>query len=138
MSQASKTWNGTFARVFIDGIEALLLSSITTRDEIEYEDIPQPGKLRDGKKMVKVGGTGEMTVKVANKNLVRDLAARLDQGHQPEVEIQATQDDPASDDALYMAFNNCAIEGLDYIVATSHEVSEETFSFSYTDRKFLN
>ena len=134
----SKTWNGTFAQVFVDGVEMLLLQSIEVKDEVEYEDIPQPGQLRDGRKMVKLGGTGEFTVKTANKTLIRKLAGMVDQGYQPEVDIQATQDDPASDDAVYMSLLGCTIENLDYIVASPHEVSGETFPFAFRERRFLN
>lgn len=137
-AKPSHTWNGTFGYVFVNGIEVLLLNGVEIKDEIDYEDVSQPGRLRDGKKMVKLGGTGEFSVKVANKNLVRQLAADIDAGLQPEVEIQATQDDPASPDAVYMAFEECTIESLDYIIANPHEVSSETFPFSFQDRKFLN
>lgn len=136
--RAAETWNGTFGYVYVDGVEMLLLNGLEIKDEIEYEAISQPGQLRDGQKMVKVGGSGEINVKVANKDLVRKLAGMLDNGLQPEVAIQATQDDPASADAVYMSFEGCTIEGLDYIIANPHEVSGETFPFKFTSRKFLN
>lgn len=137
-AHAAETWNGTFGYVYVDGIEILLLNGVEIKDEIEYEEVPQPGQLRDGQKMIKVGGSGEFNVKVANKNLVRKLASMIDDGKQPEVSIQATHDDPASPDALYLSLENCTIEELDYIIANPHEVSGETFPFKFQHRKFLN
>lgn len=133
-----EAWNGTFAYGYVNGIELLTLKEITTTDEIEYEDIPQPGQLRDGRKMVKIGGKGEFTVTRVNTQLLRKLSGMIDKGLQPEIEIQATQDDPNSSDALYMSFEGCTIEKLDYIIAKSHEVVGETYPFAYSGRHFLN
>lgn len=135
---ASRTWNGTFGFAYVDGVEMLTLNGIEIKDSVEYEEIAQPGELRDGQKMVKLGGSGEFSVKVADKKLVRKLADMIDEGLQPEVTIEATQDDPASPEALYMSFHQCTIENLDYIIANPHEVSGESFPFKFKERKFLN
>lgn len=134
----SFVWNGTFGYAFMNGIEVMLLKSIKTSDTIEYTEIAQPRRLRDGRKMIKVGGTGEIVALVHTKVLVREMAKMIDQGLQPEVTIEATNDDPASPDALYMGFQGCTIENLDYVNADAHTEVEETFTFSFSDRTFLN
>lgn len=131
-------WNGTFAHCFVNGRELLTLQKIETRDEIEYENIAQPGRLRDGRKMKGVKGKGEFTILTVDKILARELSQQLDRGEQPEVEIQATNDDPASNDAAYMAFYGCSIDAIDYIVGGAHEVVEEKYSFEYSGREWLN
>lgn len=136
--EARNVMNGTYDYMSIDGEEVAELAGVKVEDEIEYEDIEQPGNLRSGKKMTSIGGKGEFTVNKITNKYNRIWSEKAEQGIQPEVTIVTTEADPNALEACTIMYLGCAIENIPYINGEPKTPTKDTYKFSFQEKKYLD
>lgn len=136
--QAKNVFNGTFGFLYVDGEEVLSLVSCSAKDEISYEDVDQPGELRSGKKMIGIQGSGEFVVNKVTNDYHKKWAAKIDAGEQPEVTITSVEADPNALETNTMQFYDCAIGEIPYVNSAAKTLTQDTFPFTFQDRKYLD
>lgn len=135
---AKNVFNGTFGNLYVDGEEVLSLVSVSATDEITYEAVDQPGELRSGQKMTGVNGTGQMVINKVSNDYHKKWAQAIDEGRQPEVTLTSVEADPNALESNTMAFYGCAIGSIPYVNSAAKTLTQDTFDFTFQDRKYLD
>lgn len=123
--------NGSYGRVWLDGVEVGILASISATITNNYEDV-QVGTDVD-RRLISQSGEGTLTVKQVN-NISSDLASRYKGGKDPRFVIEANLADPSAINSQQEGYtlNNVSFDSVPLINWEVGTVIQKEMPFKFT------
>lgn len=128
---ARQTLKGTFGRVWLDGVEVGILSSVSATVTNNYEDV-QVGSDVD-RTLVSQTGEGTLTVKQVN-NIATSIFERYKGGKDPRFVIEANLKDPSALNEQQEGYtlNNVSFDSIPLISWEVGSVIQKELPFKFT------
>lgn len=134
----NQVWSGTWGQVWVDG--ELLSEATAFRAEVtlNYEDVKRTRNLMTGKKLTGLEGEGEITLHKVSSLIMNKVAADIKRGVIPDITIESSMLDPAGIGEERIAVKHVKFEKITLADWESGSLSEESYSFSFTDFEIKN
>lgn len=129
--KANQVVNGSFGKVWFNGMKMANVKSFESKLVASYEDLAFAEDLGTHRKLIGYDGEGTMVVHKVDSYVAKLALEAIQRGEQPDIMIVGGVDDPGAIGAERIQYNEVT---LDEIVLTKFEqktVSEEEIPFKF-------
>ena len=138
MDSEKRVMSGTWGEVWLDGDYVGECYKFQAKDTYNRETIHLCGKLRTGKKLMSIEGTGSMGLYKVSSRMAQKIGEILKQGQDPSFRVISKLDDPDAYGAERIAFYGVRFDDItlaDWEVGVNGKTEH---SFSFDDYEFLD
>ena len=135
---AKRVINGTWGEIWLDGQYVAECYKFQAKDSYTHEDVAMAGRLRMGKKLTKIDGTGSVGMHKINSRMADIVGQQIKAGIDPRFTIVAKLADPDAYGAERVIFTDVAFDDLtimDWEVGVNGTVEAP---FTYGDYEFVD
>lgn len=132
------TINGTFAQVYVDGVEVADAISAKAEIDIDTVDVPMLGTLGKKKKMIGYEGKGEIKLNKTTSRFVKLLTANLKSGKATTVQILIKVSDPDAAGAERFLIKDAMLTKLTLADVEAKKITEETIPFVFSEWELID
>jgi len=129
----TKTINGTWGSVKINGIDVAEVVGLEAKVSIEKEEVKQTGTLSKGYKITGMDGKGTLKLNKVYSRMIQLMNENLKNGKSTVCTIESLLEDPDSDGKEGVVLKNCIFDELSLINWESKKIGEESIPFTFTD-----
>lgn len=110
--KGKRVMNGTWGEVWLEGQHIAEIYKFSAKDSYTRDNVQLCGSLRDGKKLMKIEGTGSLGMHKVNSRMLHMLEKTVKAGHDPEFTIISKIDDPDAYGQERIAFSGVQFNDL--------------------------
>ena len=128
---AKRVINGTWGEVWLDGDLVAECYKFQAKDSYTRDDVAMAGRLRSGKKLTKLEGTGSVGMHKINSRMAQVVGEEIKAGRDPHFTIMAKLADPDAYGAERVILTDVAFDDLtlmDWEVGVNGKI-EAPFTF---------
>jgi len=131
MSNKNKVINGTYGKLWINGVEVAELSKFSSKVTKKYEERHPCGQLGTERTLISWDGEGSYTVKKVYSSAKKSLVAIQKTGKDVDMQITGKLADKNSAGQEGIVYPNCITESLNLMDFESGKVVEDSVSFKF-------
>ena len=109
---AKRVINGTWGEIWLDGEYVAECYKFQAKDSYTHSDVAMAGRLRTGKKLTKIDGTGSVGMHKVNSRMALVVGEEIKAGKDPRFTILAKLADPDAYGAERIIFTGVAFDDL--------------------------
>ena len=132
-----KTINGSFGKVYWEGVAVFEVVSFQADMKVEREDIGQAGTITKNSKIKSVKNEGKMKVKKCY-TYAKDLALAYKKGLDPRLTLIGEIADPDSNGKEIIAFYDVWLNNISLMNFEEAKVLEQEFDFGFGDFDYVD
>lgn len=134
---APRVMNGTFTRVWVDGVLVAGLSGFSAKISKQKQEVNMCGQMAVDSKTTNVKGTGNLDFHEIYTLFTDDLE-KIMQGIDVRHTIVGELNDPDAYGAKRIAFYNCSYDDHTFFDSTSGQPGKNSKPFTFTNAEYLD
>lgn len=138
MDSAKRVISGTWGEVWLDNEYVGECYGLQAKDSYSRESVSMCGRLRIGKKLTSIEGSGSLKMHKVNSRMAIMIGEQIKRGADPRFTVISKLDDPDAYGAERISFTDVAFDDLtlaDWEVASVGKIEAP---FTYGDYEFLD
>jgi len=135
---SNKIINGSFGRVWINGVNYANVKSFEAKVTLNYEEVTIAGELGTSQKYMGYAVEGTITMHKTDDNIGTLLEDGITSGVMPDIEIVARLKDPAAYGAERIHLTGVTFDELSLMKYESKAVGEEEVPFKASGFEYLD
>lgn len=138
MDNAKRVMSGTWGQVWLDGEWVAECYKFQAKDTYNRETINLCGRLRAGKKLMSLEGTGSMGLHKVYSRMAQKVGELLKEGQDPGFTVISKLDDPDAYGAERIAFYGVRFDDMTLADWEAGTVGKTEHPFSFDSYEFLD